>query len=146
MEEGTIHAAPGTYGPISTGNKPLHVIGTEGAAATVIDGGGTNRCVTVGGSYEWNALYTTNTLLEGFTLRNGMAYSDEVGYYGGGVKVLIDGGNNNDFISNDGANSTLLGGADDDSIDNYGLRSVIDGGAGNDIINNRNKNSYMRIL
>ena len=68
------------------------------------------------------------------------------GYYGGGVKVLIDGGNNNDFISNDGANSTLLGGADDDSIDNYGLRSVIDGGAGNDIINNRNKNSYNSTL
>ena len=69
--------APGTYGPISvTDNRNITIRSAHGAAVTIIDGGGTSCCATLGGIYSHKA-----TTLEGFTLTNGQVN----GGYGGGV-------------------------------------------------------------
>ncbi|MCL1920606.1 MAG: hypothetical protein FWG50_05935 [Kiritimatiellaeota bacterium] len=72
---------PGTYWPISTGNKAIRIESTGGASVTFIDGGFTNRCATLG------TLSThTNTVLEGFTLTTGNAFPAAISQnYGGGA-------------------------------------------------------------
>lgn len=64
----TILVAPGVYEPVATFNKPLLIASVDGAAATVIDGGCVLRGATLG-----NDAWQTNTVLRGFTVRNGCA-------------------------------------------------------------------------
>ena len=66
-----VYAAPGTYAPIVTANEKLSIIGTEGAKETIIDGGGTNRCADLNNGMVTND--KTNTVVRGFTIRNGYA-------------------------------------------------------------------------
>ena len=67
--------------------------------------------------------------------------NDYPGAPAAGSSVLLDGGNGNDYIDNDGKNSTVLGGAGKDSIHNYGSNSLIDAGTDNDTIRNYNESS-----
>ena len=62
----TVYVATGEYTSVNTGNKKVKIIATEGLDKTVIDGGGTNRCVYVGNGSGYTA-----TTFRGFTLRNG---------------------------------------------------------------------------
>ena len=64
----------GVYAPITTGNKAITIQSVNGYADTIIDGGGTTRCATLG----------TGVVLDGFTTRNG-ASTDGGGTYGGSV-------------------------------------------------------------
>jgi len=78
----TIIVTNGTYTPISTSNKSIHIQSVNGAEWTIIDGGGINRCATLG-----SADNHTNTVLTGFTLLNGNADHANVGVgrdWGGG--------------------------------------------------------------
>ncbi len=70
----TISVTNGTYAPISTTNQAIIIQSVNGVEATTIDGGNTSRCATLG---EYGG--HTNTILVGFTLRDGR--SD----FGGGV-------------------------------------------------------------
>ena len=67
----------GVYGPISTDNKSIIIQSVNGADVTFIDGGGTNRCATLGtiGTH-------TNTVLIGLTLTNGWASNGAGTLYG----------------------------------------------------------------
>ena len=71
----TIVVADGVYTPIITENKAITIRSANGAGTTIIDGGGTNRCATLGVEQD-----DRQTKLVGFTLRNG--YTAE---YGGGA-------------------------------------------------------------
>ena len=70
----TIYVKAGTYSPIDSNDKRIRIESVEGKFATFIDGGGTNRCATLGS--------TTNTLMRGFTLTNGRADYGGGAYYG----------------------------------------------------------------
>ena len=64
----TILVKPGTYAPIVTEGRPaLRIVGIEGKAVTLIDGGGTNACARLEGS---ESLLDDSTLV-GFTITNG---------------------------------------------------------------------------
>ena len=65
-----IYVAPGIYGGVVTSNKAIRIIATGGVGVTVIDGDNVERCVTVAVSENSSAM-ETNTILRGFTLRNG---------------------------------------------------------------------------
>ena len=86
----------GTYAPVSTSNKALTIQSVHGPYATVIDGGNSSRCATLGISFV-----QTNTVLDGFTLRNGK------GDYGGGVR----GGTVQNCILSNNTATTSGGGA-----------------------------------
>ena len=58
----------GVYAPIITTNAVLTIQSVNGAAHTFIDGGGVKRCATLGVIKKLNQ---RNTVLIGFTLRNG---------------------------------------------------------------------------
>jgi len=64
----TVWVTNGVYGPTATDNKTLTIRSVNGAASTVIDGGGTNRCAILGSTF-----LQTNSAVVGFTLRNGSA-------------------------------------------------------------------------
>lgn len=73
----TIRVAPGVYGPIDTGTKNLTLIAEDGRRdVTVIDGGGKNRCATLG------LTTAAGSSLCGFTLRNGFATNGGGACYG----------------------------------------------------------------
>lgn len=61
---------PGVYGPVDTAGKAVRIESTDGKAATVLDGGGTNRCAYLGTGVGHGAT------LAGFALRNGNAAWD----------------------------------------------------------------------
>lgn len=63
-----IIVAKGRYLPISSNDKYITIKSIEGALETIIDGGNTNRCATLGFSGSH-----TNTVLIGFTLTKGRA-------------------------------------------------------------------------
>ena len=76
--EGTeIVVTNGTYAPFTSSNKVFNIHSVNGAAVTIIDGGGTDRCATLG-----TASGQTSTALTGFTLRNGNAANGGGAYYG----------------------------------------------------------------
>ncbi len=79
----TILVKAGRYEPINTGGKPIIIIGVDGANATIIDGGGTQCCAILG--EEW---FEEGTLLEGFTLQNGLARNGG-GVFGGRLNQCI---------------------------------------------------------
>lgn len=70
-----IRVADGDYEPVNTSNKPIRFESEGGWERTVIDGGGTNRCVYVGEGSGYTA-----TKFYGFTIRNGRIING----YGGG--------------------------------------------------------------
>ena len=61
----------GTYSPITSANKSVTIQSKNGASKTIVDGGGTARCATLG-----TAVSDRNTVLKGFTLQNGRAESN----------------------------------------------------------------------
>ena len=69
---GVVRVAPSllyTYPPVTTSNKDITIIAnSDNPSDTIIDGGNTNRCVTITSS--WGP-HGHATILEGFTLRNG---------------------------------------------------------------------------
>ncbi|MCL1856430.1 MAG: hypothetical protein FWF84_02145, partial [Kiritimatiellaeota bacterium] len=77
----------GTYAPIKTANKAIAISSVNGAAATVIDGGGTSRCASLGTSST-----QTNTVLSGFTLTNGLS-ADGAGAHSGTLNHCVVSGN-----------------------------------------------------
>ncbi|NLF62496.1 MAG: hypothetical protein GX574_15255, partial [Lentisphaerae bacterium] len=79
----TILVRPGCYAPINTGKKSLIIRSVNGAKATIIDGGGIQRCATLGDGWSEDS-----TLLEGFTLQNGFA-EDGGGASGGRLNRCI---------------------------------------------------------
>ncbi len=84
----TIIVADGVYAPISTGNKAITISSVDGAEVTTIDGGGGERCATLAGGEE-----ELNTVLNGFTLSNGIALENGGGAYGGTLNDCILSGN-----------------------------------------------------
>ena len=82
-----ILVADGTYAPIASGNKAIVIRSVNGPEATVIDGGGTSVCANLG--EEGATGSTTNTVLHGFTLRNGHSALDGGGAVGGTVRYSI---------------------------------------------------------
>ena len=77
----TILVSAGTYGIVDATDKGITIRSTDGAVATIIDGGGKNTCIKLGSS---------NTVLEGFTLQNGYAgaYSSAA-VHGGTIRHCI---------------------------------------------------------
>lgn len=73
----TITVTDGVYESITTDNKALTIRSVNGRDTTIIDGGGTNRCATLGSVSNY-----TNTTLTGFTLRNGSALCGGGSYLG----------------------------------------------------------------
>ena len=71
----------GTYMPIVTANKKITITAVDGNSTTVIDGGGTNCCVY---AYTNNVAISvmTNTVVVGFTIRNGYALQGGAAYGG----------------------------------------------------------------
>jgi len=79
----TIIVADGTYAPINTANKSIIIQSVNGAAKTIIDGGGTNRCAYLS---AWSSAESmTNTVLCGFRLQNGYSTLDAGGVQGGSL-------------------------------------------------------------
>lgn len=64
----TVLVTNGTYACISSGNKAITIQSVNGAEATIIDGANANTCANLSSS-----LITYDTVLRGFTLRNGYA-------------------------------------------------------------------------
>lgn len=78
-----IVVADGIYEPFICTNRNIIIESVNGPRYAIIDGGGTNRCATLGTSAGH-----TNTVLRGFTLRNGNASGSAVKLsrnYGGGA-------------------------------------------------------------
>jgi hypothetical protein len=64
----TVLVTNGTYACISSGSKAITIQSVNGAEATIIDGANANTCANLSSS-----LITYDTVLRGFTLRNGYA-------------------------------------------------------------------------
>ncbi len=85
LEGDSVIVTNGVYSSISTGNKMVTIRSVNGAQVTVLDGGRTNRCATLG---DW---HVTNSVLVGFTLRNGYADLGGGAYYGTLYNCIISG-------------------------------------------------------
>ena len=115
-----ILVAPGTYAPFTVANLKVTIRSTQGAAATVVDASlGDGRCATLA---DENALYyaptETNTVLIGFTLKNGQPYavtSESQNYnrgggvYGGTVIDCVFNGNTCSYEGGAAVCSVLAG-------------------------------------
>lgn len=77
----TIAVKPGVYSGFTTGNRAITITAVDGNSTTVIDGGGTNCCVY---AYTNNVSISvmTNTVVVGFTIRNGYALQGGAAYGG----------------------------------------------------------------
>ncbi|NLF62555.1 MAG: hypothetical protein GX574_15550, partial [Lentisphaerae bacterium] len=87
-EGDTILVDDGIYSPIQTADKDIAIRSVNGAQTTIIDGGKAERCATLGGPGS-----AQNTVLDGFTLRNGYAAEGEGGGAYGGTLInciLVD--------------------------------------------------------
>ena len=111
-----ITVADGTYAPITTGDRLITIRSLNGADVTFIDGGGAMRCATLSDETGTD-LITTNTVLIGFTLKNGNVTSDYYPALGGGAY----GGTLNDCaLTNNSAICTFSGYADASGGGAYG--------------------------
>ena len=100
-----ILVADGTYAPIASGNKAIVIRSVNGPETTVMDGGGTAICANLGGEGATGSM--TNTVLRGFTLRNGHAAQDGGGVVGGTLyncRIVSNGAERN----GGGASSSML--------------------------------------
>ncbi|MCL1920290.1 MAG: hypothetical protein FWG50_04305 [Kiritimatiellaeota bacterium] len=117
-----LFVASGTYSPIVTGNKDIRIESTGGASVTFIDGGGAERCATLGTENGH-----TNTVLIGFTLANGHANVTILAHHGGGAVCGTLGNctltNNTGYAYGGGAAYSILTGCT--LVDNM---AVVDGG------------------
>ncbi len=68
-----IVVAPGVYKPFKTKNDYLTIRSAKGSASTFIDAKGEGRAATLTAKPYGNMFAETNTVLVGFTLRNGVA-------------------------------------------------------------------------
>ena len=100
----TILVAPGTYAPITSGNKSIVIRSQFGAVNTIIDGGGSARCAYLSSQTSFDAWKffpdgaDTNTVLVGFTLQGGFtdsnsSYDAGGGAFGGTLEQCIVTGN-----------------------------------------------------
>ena len=78
-----IVVADGVYAPIVSNDKAITIKSVNGASATVIDGGRTAICANLGRAET--AASMTNTVLCGFTVRNGYSALDAGGVLGGTI-------------------------------------------------------------
>ncbi|MCL1920454.1 MAG: VWA domain-containing protein [Kiritimatiellaeota bacterium] len=134
----------GTYAPFAVaGDRWLTIRSVEGAAHTIIDGGGTARCATLGSSHTHTA-----AALTGFTLTNGWAThgggaqygtldgcvltGNTAQYYGGGAYYGVL---NNCVLSGNQAALHDGGGACDSILDNCVLtgNTAMGGGGGGSV-------------
>ena len=100
-----IVVADGVYAPIVSNDKSISIRSVNGAAATVIDGGGTAICANLGAEDATGSM--TNTVLRGFTLRNGHSAQDGGGVVGGTLyncRIVSNGAERN----GGGASSSML--------------------------------------
>lgn len=117
----TIHIAPGVYDPGLGEQYPLHVrplirlVGTQGSAVTVLDGGGSLMLVYEVNTSTQSYSYDAASSAEGLTLRNGstglLVHStwnpaspafrdlDIVAMSGDGVSIMTNGGVGGHFAS-----------------------------------------------
>ncbi|MCL1921280.1 MAG: autotransporter adhesin family protein, partial [Kiritimatiellaeota bacterium] len=122
----TVVVTNGTYAPIHTDNRAITIRSVNGAAHTSIDGGDTNRCAILRHG-------SADSVLEGFTLKNGNANHANVTvlqYRGGGA---FGGTLNNCTLSGNTANHG--GGAYESMLNHCTLTSntaTYDGGGAYD--------------
>ena len=88
----TILVTNGVYEPFTAMNLDIVIRSVEGAEKTIVDGGGTNRCATLGDSTN----DVVKTTLVGFTLRNGGTMHG-AGVFGGILEDCIVTGNHADY-------------------------------------------------
>ena len=81
---GEIHVLEGVYAPFSTGNKWVRIRSVGGAERTFIDGGGTQRCATLG-----SGPMHKSSMLDGFTLRNGRSSGNGGGTLSGTINDCV---------------------------------------------------------
>ena len=82
----------GIYTAVNTLGKKIVLRSVEGASKTIIDGGGTNRCANLTGTYVVTSGYGAGSTLMGFTLQNGYSTSTAGGaYYGTLVNCIVRG-------------------------------------------------------
>jgi len=74
---GEVIVTNGVYAPITAANPSIRIRSVNGAGVTVISGGGTARCATLGSQTTH-----TNTVLTGFTLQYGSASNGGAAYGG----------------------------------------------------------------
>jgi len=86
-----ILVAPGIYGPFRTKGKRIRIVGEAGAAETIVDGDGTNRCALLFAPDDY-WLNRKHAALSGLTLRNGGAERGG-GAYGGELFDCVVSGN-----------------------------------------------------
>ena len=114
---------------------------TNSGASVLIDGGDANDYIYTSGANVTikggegadtinNRVWTSNASIDGGA---GDDYIENNGY-----NSTVDGSDGDDYIDNWGNDSTLLGGNGDDTIINnsYGSGGFLDGGTGNDLIKN----------
>jgi len=106
-EEGdVVFVSAGTYAPISSNNKRLTIESCQGAANTIIDGKKMARCANLSSIDDKNGL--TNTVLIGFTLKDGKISTEKFGgclVWGMAKKCVIRGG---EATSGGGAAASIL--------------------------------------
>jgi len=143
----TVIVTNGTYAPISTANKAITIQSVNGAAVTIINGGGTQCCAMLAQSLFSSA---THTVLSGFTLTNGWTAEYGGGAWGGTLNNCILTGNTADFgggaydnVLNNcvlTGNTALSGGGADYSVLNNctltGNTATFGGGAHSSVLNN----------
>ena len=83
----TIEVGEGTYGPIASDNKFVEIVATGACSNTVIDAGGKARCATLTEKEFGDMAFQTNTLVRGFTLRNGVCAGERIRPSEGGAAV-----------------------------------------------------------
>ena len=82
----TVTVGPGTYREhIDFEGKAITVVSAQGPASTVIDGGSTGRVVTFAHGEG------RGSVLQGFTIRNGLTTSGDGGYGGAGIGTGLAG-------------------------------------------------------
>ena len=108
LDGDTIWVADGVYDPIATSNRRINVVSANGREKTVIDGGHSARCVTLGSSTTHDA-----SRISGFTIRNG--YSSD----GGGVRC----GRVDDCVIENCRATNNGGGVNDTTISNCVVRN-----------------------
>ena len=87
-EPGAVITVPaGTYAPFSSANKFVTVRAPEGPERTFIDAKGEGRAATLTAKPFGNLFGETNTVVEGFTLRNGRADRTRFNRHRGGLAL-----------------------------------------------------------
>lgn len=102
----TVVVTNGVYEPFTAMNLGIVIRSVEGAENTIIDGGGTNRCATLGNATN----DVVKTMLVGFTLRNGKHSTGPLDFGGGAWGGVLENCvfSNNWAVAGGGARSSVL--------------------------------------